>query len=717
MDETNEQEQDAPCADTGMSATYDPTDNKLRLYSVARLDAETFARVKAAGFRWAPRQQVFVAPMWTPDREDLLIALCGEIGDENTSLVARAEERAERFEEYSGKRLKDAEREREAAERLSSGIPLGQPILVGHHSEKRARKDAQRIQRGFEKSVQMWKTAGYWKARAAGALAHAEYKEDPGVRHRRIKGLQSDLRRQEKAVKDAQATLALYEGAAPKTREAQLAVANYNSIRLYPENDTAWGVLERGTMTYDEVLVRVRRSVNGTIAWAQRWIEHYTFRIQYEQDMLQEQTGVASLGDRFPIEVGGRVLVEDVWLVVLRVTRLDGKITSVTTTAPRGVTWQSQWKYGIEKVSDYRPPTADETATVKAATKLPPICNYPGEGIVEMTEAEYKAVKQRRWSDFPYIKVKPATETQGAHRIRQRPGKPDWFKAVQVFLTDVKRVDPPAVAERPKLPASIPDEGKIQERADRRAARLAQPADAVDAKAAEYKALEQHIKGGIAPVQVVSAPQFYPTPVQLGHAMAEALDIQPRQRILEPSAGSGRLIDAVQYAYADQESEKDYHKIAEAAQWAPVVTAVEISSALVGNLTAKYRPEAVTVQHADFLTWEAPHLFDRIIMNPPFERGSDIQHIERAAKMLAPGGRLVALCAAGPRQEKAMEALGATWETLEPGAFKSEGTNVNVAMIVYDRGWTGEDVGLAPEPATVTVPPAPRRALPIDTEE
>ena len=53
-----------------LTATYSPDDNKLRLYASTRLDPETYARVKAAGFKWAPKQQLFVAPMWTPGRED-----------------------------------------------------------------------------------------------------------------------------------------------------------------------------------------------------------------------------------------------------------------------------------------------------------------------------------------------------------------------------------------------------------------------------------------------------------------------------------------------------------------------------------------------------------------------------------------------------------------------------------------------------------------------
>jgi hypothetical protein len=150
---------------------------------------------EGAGFIYAPKQELFVAPMWTPEREDLLIELCGEIDDEDTSLVERAEERADRFVDYKDKRISDAERAQEAVSRIADNIPLGQPILIGHHSERHARKDAERIENGMRKSVQMWQTAKYWEDRARGALRHAKYKELPGVRHRRIKGLEADLRR------------------------------------------------------------------------------------------------------------------------------------------------------------------------------------------------------------------------------------------------------------------------------------------------------------------------------------------------------------------------------------------------------------------------------------------------------------------------------------------------------------------------------------------
>ena len=66
-----------------LTATYSPDDNKLRLYASSRLDVDLYKRVHDAGFKWAAKQQLFVAPMWTPEREDLLIELCGEIEDED----------------------------------------------------------------------------------------------------------------------------------------------------------------------------------------------------------------------------------------------------------------------------------------------------------------------------------------------------------------------------------------------------------------------------------------------------------------------------------------------------------------------------------------------------------------------------------------------------------------------------------------------------------
>jgi hypothetical protein len=51
--------------------------------------------------------------------------------------------------------------------------------------------------------------------------------------------------------------------------------------------------------------------------------------------------------------------------------------------------------------------------------------------------------------------------------------------------------------------------------------------------------------------------------------------------------------------------------------------------------------------------------------------------------MLKPGGRLVAICANGPRQNDQLKPLG-TWEVLPADTFKEQGTNVNTALLVVE---------------------------------
>lgn len=192
-------------------ATYSPDDNKLRLYAASRLDPETYKKVHDAGFRWAPKQALFVAPAWTPGREDVLLSLAGEIEDEDSTLAERQEARAERFTGYSGKRASESAQALDEVERLAAMIPPGQPILVGHHSERRARRDAQRIENGMKRAVMLFERAEYWEERARSARLHAKYKERPDVRWRRIKKIEADLRKAEKTIAQSQKYLTMWQ--------------------------------------------------------------------------------------------------------------------------------------------------------------------------------------------------------------------------------------------------------------------------------------------------------------------------------------------------------------------------------------------------------------------------------------------------------------------------------------------------------------------------
>ena len=62
-----------------------------------------------------------------------------------------------------------------------------------------------------------------------------------------------------------------------------------------------------------------------------------------------------------------------------------------------------------------------------------------------------------------------------------------------------------------------------------------------------------------------------------------------------------------------------------------------------------------------------------------------IKHILHATTLLNPGGRLVALCADGPRQREKLKPIAFAWIDLPLGSFKESFTSVAAAVVVIDR--------------------------------
>ena len=276
--ETNTQEYN-------MRGTYSLEDNKLRLYPSRRLDQEEYKRFKNAGFKWAPKQELFVAPMWTPSRFDLLLEFCGNIEDEEQSLTDRAEERANRFKDYSEKRSTDSDLAYNKAKGISNNIPFGQPILVGHYSESRHRNDAQRIDANMKKSIEMQRTSDYWKGRAESSICNAEYKGRADVRVRRIKKLGAEMRKHERCLKDHEKNIELWKSHNLNQEKAEvIAGGSCYSFEFYFE-------IKEKKITFEEAKERGIKAAEYEIERAKRWIAHYQLRIQYETNVIEQQGG------------------------------------------------------------------------------------------------------------------------------------------------------------------------------------------------------------------------------------------------------------------------------------------------------------------------------------------------------------------------------------------------------------------------------------------
>lgn len=78
----------------------------------------------------------------------------------------RQETRKERLIERAHSAESEAKAATDAANKIAGAIPMGQPILVGHHSEKRHRRDLQRIDDGYRKAFEKRKEAEDLRRRA-----------------------------------------------------------------------------------------------------------------------------------------------------------------------------------------------------------------------------------------------------------------------------------------------------------------------------------------------------------------------------------------------------------------------------------------------------------------------------------------------------------------------------------------------------------------------
>lgn len=90
--------------------------------------------------------------------------------------------RAERLRDWSESNEAKSEARYAEVTRIGDSIPMGQPILVGHHSERRHRRDIARMHDGMNASVELDRKAQA-QARAADEIeaqaANAIYDDDP----------------------------------------------------------------------------------------------------------------------------------------------------------------------------------------------------------------------------------------------------------------------------------------------------------------------------------------------------------------------------------------------------------------------------------------------------------------------------------------------------------------------------------------------------------
>ncbi len=168
--------------------------------------------------------------------------------------------------------------------------------------------------------------------------------------------------------------------------------------------------------------------------------------------------------------------------------------------------------------------------------------------------------------------------------------------------------------------------------------------------------------------------QFFPTPPDLAQRMVDLAGIEPGMSVLEPSAGTGRIADAI---------------LDKAGTHPDCVEAV-------GSMRELLRDKGhVVLDDTDFLKLTGEHgLYDRILMNPPFSKGRDVEHVHHAFSLLKPGGRLVAIVSEHPffaddwpsQVFRAFfDEFGGASIDLDADTFRQSGTSVKTRLVVIDK--------------------------------
>ena len=182
--------------------------------------------------------------------------------------------------------------------------------------------------------------------------------------------------------------------------------------------------------------------------------------------------------------------------------------------------------------------------------------------------------------------------------------------------------------------------------------------------------------------------QQFSTPAPLAWLATLAAAVRPDDLVLEPSAGTGLLAMFARRTGARLVlNERDPQRAALLHRAFAITVSEHDAAAIDDHLPPEVRPTVV-------------------LINPPFtrsegrgrDRHAGARHLHSALQRLAPGGRCVAIlsgafapdgsAAAGYNAVAAL--VQPRFElTLTGATFRKHGTNVQVRLLIFDKGWSG----------------------------
>ena len=162
--------------------------------------------------------------------------------------------------------------------------------------------------------------------------------------------------------------------------------------------------------------------------------------------------------------------------------------------------------------------------------------------------------------------------------------------------------------------------------------------------------------------------QFFPTPIELVKKMIKLAEIKLDDVCLEPSAGVGNI-----------------------ARFLPNCDVIELHEGNRKTLTEK----GFSLVHDDFLTF-VPEKYTAIVMNPPFSKGQDIEHVTKAieiAERVVVAVTSASVMFRNDNKTVAFRELVASYdgiiEELPADSFKESGTYVKTCLVIVNKQKNG----------------------------
>ena len=277
--------------DKEIKARYNKATGWLSVEFPAKPSQDVLSGLKLRGFRWKPRAKRW-SGKWTIEREDYAKKLAGLV--KKIDIKPDWAKKAGYAKTQFLKHQKESNARFDRTWKSMKTIPIGQPILIGHHSERAHRSHLRRIDKGFEIARRETAIAEKYQARAKRYKRKATG-ESPGLIHRRIEKLEASKRKME--------------------RELQIGKSGTDTI-------------------YYSGKISAKRKQE-----IHKWLSHYNERLKIERAKYKASGGIAT--DKIQFKKGDRVRTS---VGAATIVKVNPKTITITTQAGHIKDWRLKLK-------------------------------------------------------------------------------------------------------------------------------------------------------------------------------------------------------------------------------------------------------------------------------------------------------------------------------------------------------------------------------------